>query len=185
MRRRIFGKRNRQKNCVWNADHIQAGRRKDKDMKRRKIVALGLMGALTISALTGCNTGSLNETSSAESAGGDAQSAQESGKSQNLEAVPGESIMTNGGEVIALSSLEHQDAEADAEVFYTSDISSEAMTEIYNALGQQLTGENFWKRIGSATISPAEISLRATRGSFSAGVSSCREILKPGGVRRF
>lgn len=50
--------------------------------------------------------------------------------------------MTNGGEVIALSSLEHQDAEADAEVFYTSDISSEAMTEIYNALGQQLTGEN-------------------------------------------
>lgn len=48
-------------------------------MKCRKIVALGLMGALTISALTGCNTGSLNETSSAESAGGDAQSAQESG----------------------------------------------------------------------------------------------------------
>lgn len=54
----------------------------------------------------------------------------------------GESIRTNGGEAIVLSALEHQDESAEAVVYYTSDISAEAMTEIYHALGTGLSGDN-------------------------------------------
>jgi hypothetical protein len=61
---------------------------------------------------------------------------------ESTEAVHGESITTNGGEVIALSALEHQDAGADPVVYYTSDISPEAMVAIYEALGDGLQGEN-------------------------------------------
>ncbi len=54
----------------------------------------------------------------------------------------GESLATNGGEIIAFSALEHQDESAEAVVYYTSDISAQAMVEIYHALGAELTGEN-------------------------------------------
>ena len=58
------------------------------------------------------------------------------------ESVPEGSVRTNGGEVIALSALEHQDENAASVVYFTSDISPEAMTEIYHALGEGFSGEN-------------------------------------------
>lgn len=49
----------------------------------------------------------------------------EPGTSQTAqEAVPGESIVTNGGEVISLTSLEHRDEASETIVYYTSDISA-------------------------------------------------------------
>ena len=56
-------------------------------------------------------------------------------------ATPGESIQTNGGEVIALSALEHRDDNAEAAVYYTSEIDPEAMVALYGALGTELTGD--------------------------------------------
>ena len=75
------------------------------------------------------------------------QPPEESGSEQtsgsgSQEAVSGESIQTNGGEVISLSALEHQDAASDTAVYYTSDISPEAMVAIYDALGVKLTGDS-------------------------------------------
>lgn len=51
-----------------------------------------------------------------------------------------DSITTNGGSTIALSSLEHWNAEAGSTVYYTSDISSEALMAIYEALEWTPTG---------------------------------------------
>lgn len=52
-----------------------------------------------------------------------------------------ESIVTNGGEAIALSSLEHENENAASAVYYTSDISPQAMMDIYGALGTALEGD--------------------------------------------
>lgn len=54
----------------------------------------------------------------------------------------GDVIVTNGGEEIALSSLEHEDPSSDSVVYFTSEISPEAMVAMYDALGDGLTGEN-------------------------------------------
>jgi len=51
-------------------------------------------------------------------------------------------ITTNSGEVIALTALEHQNAEAVAKVYYTANITPEAMVAIYQALDKELTGDN-------------------------------------------
>ena len=51
-------------------------------------------------------------------------------------------IQTNGGEMIAVSSLEHEDEKEETTVYYTSDISPQAMLDIYAALGQGLTGDH-------------------------------------------
>lgn len=67
---------------------------------------------------------------------------EDNGQTEDAGAVSGESIVTNGGEVIALSALEHQDAEAQSEVYYTSDISPEAMVALYEMLGEGLQGDH-------------------------------------------
>ena len=54
----------------------------------------------------------------------------------------GDVIVTNGGEEIALSSLEHEDPSSDSVVYFTSEISPEAMVAMYDALGDGLSGEN-------------------------------------------
>lgn len=54
----------------------------------------------------------------------------------------GESITTNGGEVIALSALEHQAEDAASTVYFTSEITPETMIAAYEALGVELSGEN-------------------------------------------
>lgn len=55
---------------------------------------------------------------------------------------PGVEIATNGGEIIPISSLEHQNETADSTVYYTSEITPEAMVQIYQALGDGLSGQN-------------------------------------------
>lgn len=122
---------------------------------RKKIVCLILGITLIGAALAGCGnedatsatsasfTTSTTSATSATSA--TSQSEGESGTQTTEtegEAVPGESIQTNGGEVISLASLEHQDATSDTVVYFTSDISPEAMVAAYDALGRGLTGEN-------------------------------------------
>ena len=57
-----------------------------------------------------------------------------------LTAGNGESITTNGGEMIALSALEHQSTSGST-VYYISDITPEAMVEIYEALEWSPTGK--------------------------------------------
>lgn len=60
---------------------------------------------------------------------------------ENGENVTAESVRTNGGEVIGLSALEHQDKGGESAVYFTSDISSQALVDIYAALGTELTGD--------------------------------------------
>lgn len=103
-------------------------------------------------ALAGCGnedatsaTSASSTTSATSATSATSQSEGESGTQTTEtegEAVPGESIQTNGGEVISLASLEHQDATSDTVVYFTSDISPEAMVAAYDALGTGLTGEN-------------------------------------------
>ena len=57
------------------------------------------------------------------------------------ETVTAESVRTNGGEVIGLSALEHQDKGGESAVYFTSDISSQALVDIYAALGTELIGD--------------------------------------------
>lgn len=119
-------------------------------MQKRKILALLLGITLLASALTACGNNPVSgdgngESGSSVQAGN--QTSEESGSEQTSgsgspEAVSGESIQTNGGEVIPLSALEHQDAASDTVVYYTSDISPGAMVAIYDALGVELTGGN-------------------------------------------
>lgn len=122
---------------------------------RKNIVCLILGTALLGATLAGCgnedatsatSASSTTSTTSATSASSaTSQSEGESGTQTTEtegEAVPGESIQTNGGEVISLASLEHQDATSDTVVYFTSDISPEAMVAAYDALGTGLTGEN-------------------------------------------
>lgn len=122
---------------------------------RKNIVCLILGTALLGATLAGCgnedatsatSASSTTSTTSATSAtSATSQSEGESGTQTTEtegEAVPRESIQTNGGEVISLASLEHQDATSDTVVYFTSDISPEAMVAAYDALGTGLTGEN-------------------------------------------
>ena len=119
-------------------------------MQKRKILALLLGITMLASALTACGNNPVSgdgngESGSSVQAGN--QTSKESGSEQTSgsgspEAVSGESIQTNGGEVIPLSALGHQDAASDTVVYYTSDISPEAMVAIYDALGVELTGGN-------------------------------------------
>ena len=119
---------------------------------RKKIVCLILGITLMGAALAGCGnedatsaTSASSTTSATSATSATSQSEGESGiqtTETEGEAVPGESIQTNGGEVISLASLEHQDATSDTVVCYTSDISPEAMVAAYDGLGTGLTGEN-------------------------------------------
>ena len=60
----------------------------------------------------------------------------------SAEAETPESIQTNGGEIIAVSALAHQNGSAESVVYYTSSITPQAMLELYAALGDGLAGEH-------------------------------------------
>ena len=116
-------------------------------MRTNRRLALLTGFALMAMLLSGCgsNTASGGDESSTQSLPTqEPQSSETTGAHpvENTQAVPGESIQTNGGEVISLSALEHQDEASDTAVYYTSDISPEAMVAIYDALGVELTGDN-------------------------------------------
>ena len=123
-------------------------------MKRKnRVLCLFLGTALLASILAGCGNSSTDssersgasqpQTETREDESETSQTAREAMQVQPHEgAGPGESIVTNGGEVISLTSLEHRDEASDAVVYYTSDISAQAMLDIYAALGVELTGDN-------------------------------------------
>ena len=140
-------------------------------MMKRKMVSTLLGIALLSAAVSGCGSGasetagqtaaaqadtlsddSLTESGETEEA---APEGTETAKEDSTETGSGETegdqdtgtdggdvIVTNGGEEIALSSLEHEDPSSDSVVYFTSEISPEAMVAMYDALGDGLTGEN-------------------------------------------
>ena len=116
-------------------------------MRTNRRLALLTGFALMAMLLSGCGSNTAsggNESSTQSLPTQEPQSSETTGAhpAESTQAVPGESIQTNGGEVISLSALEHQDAASDTAVYYTSDISPEAMVAIYDALGVELTGDN-------------------------------------------
>ena len=104
----------------------------------RMISAFLLCLALTLS---GCSTQPPAESDSTPpSSSADSSAAEENQVAASPE--EGVEIATNGGEIIAISALEHQDETAESVVYYTSQITPEAMVAIYQALGDGLSGEN-------------------------------------------
>ena len=98
--------------------------------------------------LSGCGAGTQTEADSQPPASSTEPSVQEEAPSAQEEAPSasvtenGVEIATNGGEIISVSSLEHQDETAESVVYYTSQITPDAMVAIYQALGDGLSGEN-------------------------------------------
>ena len=110
-------------------------------MKIKKKNFCFLLGAALLASFSaGCGNGSEEPASARQQAETEENEAEVSGNVQ--ETAPGESIQTNGGESIALASLEtisltsleHQDETSSTTVYYTSEISPEAMTAVYAAL---------------------------------------------------
>ena len=116
---------------------------------KNNILSVILSIAMVSVLLTGCGGQSGGSAGSKEAQGTTAGKPEEEAQgtveseagTAAQEGVSGESIRTNGGEVIALSTLEHQDKDADTVVYYISDISAQAMLDIYAALGTGLTGD--------------------------------------------
>lgn len=102
-------------------------------MKIKKKNFCFLLGAALLASFSaGCGNGSEEPASARQQAETEENEAEVSGNVQ--ETAPGESIQTNGGETISLTSLEHQDETSSTTVYYTSEISPEAMTAVYAAL---------------------------------------------------
>lgn len=102
----------------------------------------GTMGVAVISALlSGCGS-SAQKNSSAQTETVQEISAESEAETAAAKTAGEESIITNGGETIALSSLEHQTEDSESAVYYTSEISPQAMLDSYAALGEGLTGEH-------------------------------------------
>ena len=105
-------------------------------MKTRKRFSLLSTAALLLALLTACGQGQ----------GANPSQVPSQSPSDNSSAAPavapidGPSITTNGGEVIALSSLEHQ-SDTGSTVYYISDITPEAMVAVYEALEWSPTGK--------------------------------------------
>lgn len=119
---------------------------------KRKILCAILSAAMLSVLLAGCGSSTPDDTSvqTEETQGAAEGGTQEENQGTSgseaeetlQEAAAGESIQTNGGEVIPLASLEHRDETSGSVVYYTSDISPQAMLDIYAALGVELTGDN-------------------------------------------
>ena len=122
----------------------------------KKTLTILLVFTMIISLLTGCGQTNENPSSTGNIDGGSITSPsgeETSGPSESNGAAteePGEtdapraeitSLTTNAGAVIELSSLAYQDVEAGSTVYYISDITPEAMVEIYNAPGWTPTGK--------------------------------------------
>ena len=106
-------------------------------MKMRKLSALLAASALLLALASACGQGqSYNPSTPVSHAPNTAVTAPSTG----FGPADGASITTNGGEVIALSALEHQSADGSA-VYYLSDITPEAMVAVYEALEWSPTGK--------------------------------------------
>lgn len=117
--------------------------------KRTALSVVSLMVGLTL-CMSGCasrQSGQDNgDTSLSSETAGQGESltsdAQDSAFQSGESAAAGESIVTNGGETISISALEHEDDQASSAVYYTSQITPEAMVAAYEAIGEGLSGEN-------------------------------------------
>ena len=117
-------------------------------MKRRIAIILAMLLSV---ALTGCGSGQSEQTESivsseteisAETQGNMPSENQEEGETDQMEITGTGSITTNGGSQIDLSDLTYYtDFEDASVVYYLSDISAEAMVEIYEALEWSPTGK--------------------------------------------
>lgn len=103
----------------------------------KKAFSLLTASVLLLSLLSACG----QQQGSAPSQAPSAVPSEDSGTAPAPSAAPadGPAITTNGGEVIALSALEHQ-AEGGSTVYYISDITPEAMVAAYEALEWSPTG---------------------------------------------
>ena len=113
-------------------------------MNARKSLSLLLCGAITALTLSGCGGSPASQASASPSSQSEPASFYEPSPAStpvSSSSGDGDSIVTNGGESIALSALEHQKDGASSTVYYTKEITPEAMTAIYAALGKELTGE--------------------------------------------
>lgn len=144
-------------------------------MKIKSRMISRVIGVITLSALlAGCGSGRPgNDVSSEESVKETAKEEQGSVKAVQgtdlgdleeaaAQTASGESIVTNGGEIISLTSLEHQDENSDSVVYYISDISAQAMLDIYGALGMELTGDNIAVKL--STGAPSAFPWKGERG---------------------
>lgn len=117
-------------------------------MKRRIAIILAMLLSV---ALTGCGSGQAEQTESivssepeisAETQENMPEENQEEGETNQMETTGTGSITTNGGSQIDLSDLTYYTDSEDAPVvYYLSDISAEAMVEIYEALEWSPTGK--------------------------------------------
>lgn len=116
-------------------------------MKRKIAIILAMLLSVV---LTGCGSGQAEQTESivssepeisAETQENMPEENQEEGEADQMETTGTGSITTNGGSQIDLSDLTYSTASEDAPVvYYLSDISAEAMVEIYEALNWMPTG---------------------------------------------
>lgn len=106
-------------------------------MKMRKLSALLAASALLLALASACGQGQGSNPSAAPS---QPPNTAAPASSTGTGPADGASITTNGGEVIALSALEHQ-SESGSTVYYLSDITPEAMVAIYEALEWSPTGK--------------------------------------------
>ena len=114
----------------------QSSGKEQTTMKAKKRLSLLSASALLVSLLSACGQG---QSSNPSQAPADNNSAAPAIGDQGP--VDGPSITTNGGEAIALSALEYQSDSAASTVYYISDITPEAMVQIYEALEWSPTGK--------------------------------------------
>ena len=127
---------------------------------RKKQIMLAAVGAVLAMSLAGCSGNpsaaagttaaadagtTTAQTANAQTTAAETTAAEEpetAGEAADQEASGAEEVIrVNGGEEIPLSSLEHRTDSADAStVYFTSDITPEALTRIYEALGWTPTG---------------------------------------------
>lgn len=112
-------------------------------MRIKKLIGCVLAGTMVMMMLSGCGNGDQQvENSQSEPETVTETQTQEETQETEAEAVAdGESVTTNGGNVIPLSDLEYQDSSSDSMVYYLSDISPEAMVQIYEALNWEPEGK--------------------------------------------
>ena len=98
-------------------------------MNARKSLSLLLCGAITALTLSGCGGSPASQASASPSSQSEPASFYEPSPAStpvSSSSGDGDSIVTNGGESIALSALEHQKDGASSTVYYTKEITPEA-----------------------------------------------------------
>lgn len=105
---------------------------------KKKIITMMLMVCMV--NLAACGN---SDTEPAQQTGSEEQQSSELNVDEAETSTVGDGqIETYGGAVLNIADMEHQNVNAESIVYYTSDISSESLMAIYEALGVELSGEN-------------------------------------------